>query len=146
MCSCVYIRVSVCRCTFTLDCTAWYGCLCVPAGVHLKKHAAASQRGRRPMLFHVTKRDGGFSWRGRGPDSGSNRWSLAENSLVYGSMIDHQQLNRCSLQTESKSRPDILKFSSVTCQYPSSALRPKQNQQYFPYCSTGTDGFLAPGK
>lgn len=31
-----------------------------------KKHAAVSQRGRRPTLFHVTKRDGGFSSRGSG--------------------------------------------------------------------------------
>lgn len=84
MCSCVYIRVSVRPCTFTLDCTAWYGCLCVPAGVHLKKRASAGPEGAEesaPLSAYVTERDGGSS-RGRGLGSGPRRQSLAQNSLI----------------------------------------------------------------
>lgn len=51
-CSCVYTSASVCPRTFTLDCSSWYGCLRVPAGVHLQKpsSAGAAEAGRISVM------------------------------------------------------------------------------------------------
>lgn len=142
-CSCVYTSASVCPRTFTLNCSAWYGCLRVPAGVHLQEpsSAGAAEAGRISVMADGPREGGG------GPQPAAFR---SERSGFYDSLMEQQQLDRCSLQTESKSRPDRLNFSSLTGQNPPPpsppATPPKQDQQYFSPRSTGSDAFLAPCK
>lgn len=164
VCVCVYISVHVSLCvhSFMLDCMHVYGRLLVQ--VHVCVHVKCG-----PVCTHVCICVAAWREEGAPHDQGSwggirqQRKAVSESALTlwsdkpatqtrdgqlspflfYGSMIEHQQQDRCSIQNESNSCPEVLRLSSVTCQYPSSQMRLEKNKQHFCHCSAVTYVYLA---
>lgn len=157
ICVCMHSCLMVCMCMDACLCTRVFMLNCGCACTRMYAYVRRRRRRKESVGPHEHSGGGGIGrQRGAVGEFSSSAFALRSDKsatqsgegslspfLFYGSMIEHQQQDQCSIQNKSNSCPEVLRLSSVTCQYPSSQMRLEPNTRYFSHCSTVTDVYLA---